>query len=62
MMHGHGVWLYACGHAAHSCKCLEHAGGEPFYRNDLCPDCRAKLQLPERQPASAAEPFRKASD
>lgn len=60
--HGHGTWLYACGHAAHCCKCPEHAGGKPFHRADLCPDCRAQLNLPDPPAEPVTEPFPKASD
>lgn len=65
----HGLWLYACGHEAYTCKCPEHSAERPLYRSDLCPSCRAKL-TPSPTPTDAftlpreatREPFPKATD
>jgi hypothetical protein len=67
--HLHGLWLYACGHEAFRCRCIEH-GGEPAYRNDLCALCRLRLRgtdlpplaLPPIDAHGRAEPFPLATD
>lgn len=66
--HMHGVWLYACGHDAYRCRCLEHGSGSPIYRNDLCASCRISLHGTELPPLALPdargrpEPFPLATD
>jgi hypothetical protein len=64
--HVHGVWLFACGHEAFRCKCIQRCVA-PQYRTDLCRECRESLKHsspPEPFPPAKdrAEPFPKATD
>lgn len=59
--HGHGRWLYACGHTAYTCRC-PHAAAEPHYLTDLCAACRARILPTPLQTERPQEPFPKARD
>lgn len=65
MTHLHGLWLFACGHEAFRCRCIDHAVEPPRCRTDLCAECRRTIGAPattaEAQ-GSIKEPFPLATD